>query len=114
MKLGQQITYVDAKGKKHGATVTAVPDTGASGNKVVDLTYADGAVARVLHGNDRVKGQGYWLLVSEVENPPDRRAPEEKQPIALAEAEASGALPPASRRTESAKAPARSSGSKRK
>lgn len=110
MKLGQRVAYVDTNGKQHGATVTAVPDTGNSGKKILNLEYQDAqlrtkAVELVVHGDDRVAGKGHWLLTSEVEKPVERRAPVEDQPIALARAEAELELPGADRRVGSEAAP---------
>lgn len=102
MKIGQRIVYVDTRGKEHGATVTAVPGTGDSGFKILHLEYGEKKtpVEHVSHGRDRVSGQGYWLLDSDVKQAPERRAPVEEQPIALAKAEESLGLPGADRRLD--------------
>lgn len=100
MRIADRVTFVDAKEKRHAATVTGVVDTGASGYKMLDLSYDGGSAERVPHGRDREKGKGFWLLETETETPPERRAPLEKQPIALAEAAAVGTLPVSDRRTE--------------
>lgn len=107
MRIGDPITFIDTKGNEHGATVTGVPDTGPSGKKILNLEYRDArqiavVVEGVVHGDDRESGKSYWQLVTESDDPPDRRAELKEQPIALAKAEASGALPPATRREEDA------------
>lgn len=100
MKIGNRVTYEDAKGKRHAATITEVPGTGASGYKTLDLTFDGGTATNVPHGRDSEKGEGFWLLETETETPPERRAPIEKQPIALAAAVEAGALPEDDRRAD--------------
>lgn len=99
MKTGNRVTLVDAKGKEHAATVIDVVDTGASGYKMLDLSFEGGRAERVPHRGDE-QGKGFWLLETETKTPPERRAPLEAQPAALAEAEAAGALPVTDRRNE--------------
>lgn len=101
MKTGNRVTFVDAKGKEHASTVIDVVDTGASGYKMLDLSFEGGRAERVPHRGDEQKGKAFWLLETETETPPERRAPLEAQPAALAEAEAAGALPETDRRNES-------------
>lgn len=105
MRIGDRVTYVDPRGKRHAATITAVPGTGASGFKTLNVAFDGGNADEVVHGRDRVKGAGYWLLATETEELPERRAELEKQPIALAKAEDAAALPPAGRRASDAAAP---------
>ena len=100
MQINQRVTFIDAKGKSHAATITEVSGTGASGYKLLDLTFDGGTAANVPHAGDRGPKEGFWLLETETDVPPDRRAPIEKQPKALAEAEASGNLPESDRRAE--------------
>ena len=100
MQINQRVTFTDAKGKRHAATITEVPGTGASGYKTLDLAFEGGTATNVPHGRDSEKGEGFWLLETETETPPERRAPIENQPIKLAEAVATGALPEDDRRSE--------------
>jgi hypothetical protein len=100
MRIGQRITYEEAKGKRHAATVTAIGEPGASGRKTLDLAYDGGEAKGIAHGVDSEKGQGFWLLETETETPPERRAPLEKQPIAMAVAAETGRLPESDRRAE--------------
>ena len=104
MQINQRVTFIDAKGKSHAATITEVSGTGPSGYKTLDLAFNDGATGgnavNVPHSVDHEKGEGFWLLETETESPPERRAPLEKQPIKLAEAVATGTLPEDDRRAE--------------
>jgi hypothetical protein len=100
MKIGNRVTYEDPKGKRHAATITEVAGTGASGYKTLDLTFEGGTAEDVPHGRDSEKGEAFWLLETETENPPDRRAPMEEQPAKLGEAAAVGTLPDSDRRAE--------------
>lgn len=112
MKIGNRVTYEDAKGKRHAATITEVAGTGASGYKTLDLTFEGGEAKNVAHAGDREKGEAFWLLESETESPPERRAPIDKQPVALAEAAESGRLPESDRRSEDTAPVARRSAGK--
>jgi hypothetical protein len=105
MKIGNRVTLVDAKGKSHAATVTDVAGTGASGYKTLDLAFDGGTAENVPHGRDSEKGEGFWLLETETETPPERRAPVDEQPIALAVAAEAGTLPESDRRSEEDTAP---------
>ena len=105
MKIHQRVTYQDAKGKIHAATVTEVSGTGASGYKTLDLTFDGGTAKNVPHSVDHGKGEGFWLLETETEMPPERRASIDKQPNALGEAAATGKLPSDDRRSEEDPAP---------
>ena len=100
MQINQRVTFVDAKGKSHAATITEVSGTGLSGYKLLDLTFDGGTAANVPHAGDGGPKEGFWLLETETETPPERRAPLEKQPIKLAEAVATGTLPEDDRRAE--------------
>ena len=104
MKINQRVTFVDAKGKSHAATITEVSGTGPSGYKTLNLAFNDGATGgnatNVPHQGDQQKGEGFWLLETETETPPERRAPLEKQPLAMAAAVETGALPSDDRRSE--------------
>lgn len=91
MKPGSRVTY-KFKGSPVAATVTQVSGTGASGKKLLDLVFDGGTATLVPHGDDRVKGQGFWLLETETDT-----APAEKQPIKVAE-EAGSAAPDARRK----------------
>ena len=106
MKIGGRVAYIDSNGKQHGAGITGVPATGASGKKILNLEYKDAeqrahTVDGVVHRDDREAGKGFWLLPAEAEEPADRRAPIDQQPIALAKAEESLGLPGADRRVSS-------------
>ena len=79
MKLGQPVAFFDAEGERHAAHVTAVPGTGKSGFKTLDLEYKGGTSANVSHGKDREKGAGYWLLPHEKDEPPEVPDAGEKQ-----------------------------------
>ena len=94
MHLGQVVTYVDAQGASSSASVLAIPDTGASGFKILDLSTAEA----VPHRNDAVPGSAFWLLGDEPHD--ERRAPIEAQPVALAAAEDAGTLPEIDRRND--------------
>jgi hypothetical protein len=100
MQINQRVTFIDARGKSHAATITEVAGTGLSGYKLLDLTYDGGTAVNVPHAGDRGPKEGFWLLETETETPPERRAPLEKQPIKLAEAVATGTLPEDDRRAE--------------
>jgi hypothetical protein len=78
MKLGDKVTLVDEKGERQTAHVTAVPGTGKSGFKTLDLEYKGGTAANVPHGEDREEGACYWLLPREKDEPPE--APEAEAP----------------------------------
>lgn len=103
MRVNNRVTYEDPKGKRHAATVTAIAGTGESGRKTLDLSFDGGKAENVPHGADSEKGEGFWLLETETESPPERRAPLEKQPMVLAEAAESGRLPEGDRRAEKEK-----------
>jgi hypothetical protein len=100
MKIGNRVTYEDAKGKQHAATITEVSGTGPSGYKTLDLVFDGGTAENVPHAGDSEEGEAFWLLETETETPPERRAPLEKQPIRLAEAIDEGILPASDRRSE--------------
>lgn len=104
MKQGQRVTYQDARGKRHAASVSEIAGTGPSGKKTLDLTYDGGEATNVPHGDDRRKGEAFWLLETETETPPERRALLDKQPIMLAKAIDEGTLPEGDRRSESSSA----------
>lgn len=97
MKIGKRVTY-EVKGKRRAATVTAIAGTGESGRKTLDLEYDGGTAENVPHGVDRGPNEGFWLLETETETPPERRAPLEKQPVAMAEAIEANRLPEGDRR----------------
>ena len=78
MRIGQQVRYFDAKGKRHEATITAIAGSGASGNKALDLAVDDGAAENVPHGADHGRGDGFWLLEGE-EIASTARAPEARR-----------------------------------
>lgn len=104
MRIGDRVTYVESKTKRHPATVTAIVGAGASNWKRLDLSYAGKTptelltAADVAHAGDQAEGEGYWLLATETEEPPERRAEPEKQPITMAIAQEIGALPDSDRR----------------
>lgn len=64
MKEGQRVTYVDAGGKAHRATVSAVAGTGKSGYKTLDLTVGDETLEGVQHAGDVEAGEAHWTLES--------------------------------------------------
>lgn len=99
MKIGKRVTY-QVKGARHAATVTAIAGTGESGRKTLDLSFDGGTAENVPHGVDREKGEGFWLLETETETPPERRAPLEKQPIKMAQAVEADRLPEGDRRSD--------------
>ena len=64
MRAGQSVTYVDAKGRKQRANITAVTGSGPSGYKLLDLEVSKGKFgvskyADVVHERDEV-GRGFW------------------------------------------------------
>lgn len=105
MKQGQRIVYVTATGKQKPATVVEITGAGASLYKIMTISVGTGVDQEVLtgvvHGKDREKGKGYWLLDGEVDEVPDRRTPEEKQVAVMSETESMGRLPSTDRRQES-------------
>jgi len=99
MRIGDRVTYEDARGKRHAASVTALAGTGKSGAKMLDLSFDGGTATNVPHSGDIGDGSaGCWHLASETAQPPERRAPVDKQPIALSLAEEAGTLPLSERR----------------
>jgi hypothetical protein len=69
MRIGKQVTYY-LKGTQAPATVTAVSGTGASGKKTLNLSFDGGTATAAPHGDDRVEGEGFWLLESEKDEAP--------------------------------------------
>lgn len=101
MKPGQRIVFVDPRGKQHAATLIEITDAGPSHYKILTLEHGEDRtrVEAVPHAKDKEGSKvGYWLLENEVEEVPDRRAPIDKQPIMLSDAEAEGRLPSNERR----------------
>lgn len=63
MKIGGEVTYVDAGGGSYAATVAALSGTGPSGNKTLDLVLSPAlTVLGVVHEADRVERTGFWTL----------------------------------------------------
>lgn len=63
MRGGDVVTYVDGAGAVFRAAVCGVPDTGASGAKVLNLRFADGRVLEgIAHEQDRAPGGAYWTF----------------------------------------------------
>lgn len=84
MKIGNKVSFVEAKGDRHQATVTEVSGTGKSGYKVLDLTYAnDGEAKNVAHSGDQEPGEGFWLLHGE-KRPNEDEEKEESKPAPVA------------------------------
>jgi hypothetical protein len=100
MKIGNRVTFTDAKGNEHAATITEVSGTGVSGYKMLDITFDGGTATNVPHAKDAEEGKAFWLLETETESPPDRRAPLEEQPLKMAAALGEGILPESDRRSE--------------
>lgn len=65
MKIGNRVAFVDAKGDRHQATITEVSGTGASGYKMLDLSFGDSEAKNVAHAGDQEPGEGFWLLKGE-------------------------------------------------
>lgn len=69
MKVGQEVSYVDADDKRHTATVTAIVGVGPSYSKQLDLEYGSGddtqRLEGVYHELDAPDGEGFWLLKGE-------------------------------------------------
>lgn len=99
MQPGKRVTF-KFKGTEAAATVTAVAGTGPSGKKTLDLVFDGGNAENVPHGDDRQGNNPFWLLDTETDTPPDRRAPLDKQPIKMAAALDEGRLPESDRRSE--------------
>jgi hypothetical protein len=83
MKIGQKVSFVDAKGDRHPATVTDIAGTGASGFKTLDLSYGDTEVKAVAHAGDQEEGEGFWLLHGE-RRPNEDEEKEEVKPAPVA------------------------------
>lgn len=75
MKVGQEVAYIDGKGGRRIATVSAITGAGKSLNKELNLSYRDAGedvlAEEVPHGLDAEEGQGYWVLKGEsrIEDP---------------------------------------------
>lgn len=69
MRAGQLVTYVRGDGTSTAAVVAAVPDSGPSGFKVLDLVLAGRTVSHVPHAADRVAGKGFWVVYGTVPPP---------------------------------------------
>ena len=73
MRIGDVVTYLDGRGGKHQATVTAVVGSGESGYKRLNLAYfLDGVLfgpQSVPHVGD-IDGNDCWYLGEYVTEPP--------------------------------------------
>lgn len=65
MQKNQEVSYVDAKGDRHIATITEIVGKGPSHYKTLDLSYRqdgkDRQAAAVPHENDAEPGEPFWL-----------------------------------------------------
>ena len=85
MKIGQQVTYVDADGTVSSATILRLVDNGPSGGKILDLETKSGTELNVLAEADQKEGDGFWSLDAR----PERRASTRHEDDASDELEAS-------------------------
>jgi hypothetical protein len=61
MRIADRVHYLDVDGKRHAATITAVPGTGKSGAKELNLRLSDGSeLADVPHEKDAAPDAGFW------------------------------------------------------
>lgn len=69
MKRNAPVTFIDASGVAHEATIVDIVGAGPSHYKLLDLTFMIGGEvfeeAAVPHANDRAAGSGFWLQIGE-------------------------------------------------
>lgn len=84
MRINDKVGLFDENGNRHSATITAVPGTGASGFKTLNLTYREAGETveekDVPHQNDAGSGEAFWIEKGASLKPEPESEPAPKKP----------------------------------